>query len=93
MSVEDVVSAGGDGSIYSGEADGNDAEETVNEVEAVEGVRGLADDGLPLDSDDLLVDQMTHLVINVDVMEEHGLEAAEKEARSRDRRMGGRRKG
>ncbi|KAK3623938.1 hypothetical protein LTR56_021299 [Elasticomyces elasticus] len=41
--------------------------------------------GVPA-SDPRLADEPTHVVINIDVMEEHGLEAAEEEARSRSRR-------
>ncbi|KAK1816204.1 hypothetical protein LTR12_009369 [Friedmanniomyces endolithicus] len=90
LSVEDVVSAGGEDGL--GEADGNEDEGAVDELKEVKGVKGYFGDGL-LDSDDLVADQMTHLVINVDVMEQHELEAAEEEARSRGRRVGGRRKG
>ncbi|KAK0306494.1 hypothetical protein LTR01_006352 [Friedmanniomyces endolithicus] len=94
LSVEDVVSAGGgDGSMCSGEVDGIEVEGGVSKEEEVKGVRLNAAYGGSFDSDDLLVDQMTHLVINVDVMEEHGPDAAEEEARSRGRRVGGRRKG
>ncbi|TKA73048.1 hypothetical protein B0A55_08127 [Friedmanniomyces simplex] len=79
LGVDDVVNAGVE---YSEGTEGEDGEEKgdVGAVALPGGNAGLAE-------------QLTDLVINVDVMEEHGLDVGEEEARSRSRRPGTRRKG